>query len=620
MTLEATRNGCNTTSTKSISIIRTPTANFSTPQFICEEEYATVTYNGNAADSATYEWNFDGGTIISGEGKGPFEISWNSFGEKAISLIVHESGCSSDINESQLTYYPTPTAKFDMIESSCHSDTVDLKYSGQLYEGLTLKWNLDGAVIIENIKDSLVRVQWPSFGMKNVSLETFLNDCSNSSAETIQIIKSPTAQFSAPESICNGQSAIISYLGNGADTAVYNWDFDNGIIVSGNGSGPYEIRWETNGTKDVSLGVSENGCNSETFRESIIYNSDPVLLFEKEASACYNDDYEITFTGSNYDELIWDFDSANVISGEGVGPYELNWNTSGTHEITVVAIKNGCSVDSTFFVDIPARPYVPDICMVTTNHENARNELMWSYISNTVTEFGIYRETHISEQYELLAYVPASQNNNYIDDQSSPAQRAYKYRISSIDSCGTETELSSAHRTIHLTINEGVNDSWNLIWNEYLGFDFDSYGIYRSTNSANFELVTELAKGSTSFTDIGINTDDVAYQIRVTTTDECGQNEVASKSNTVRSRAVLKSQENLNDLNIYPNPAIEYIEVNTSSAIHLQYAIYSITGQELLKGSLVNSNQIDIKNLTSGTYFISLSTKGTSVTSRFIKD
>ncbi|MCD4746005.1 MAG: T9SS type A sorting domain-containing protein [Bacteroidales bacterium] len=63
---------------------------------ICCDENVMVRYTGNASDTATYYWDFDGATILSGSGQGPFTINWTTVGEKNISLIVNENGLISE--------------------------------------------------------------------------------------------------------------------------------------------------------------------------------------------------------------------------------------------------------------------------------------------------------------------------------------------------------------------------------------------------------------------------------------------------------------------------------------------------------------------------------------------
>jgi hypothetical protein len=69
-------------------------------------------------------------------------------------------------------------------------------------------------------------------------------------------------------------------------------------------------------------------------------------------------------------------------------------------------------------------------------------------------------------------------------------------------------------------------------------------------------------------------------------------------------------------ISLYPNPATNKLFLN--SAVTLSYAIYNITGQQVLSGTY--NNGIDIAALTSGVYFIRLNDKTNQTVKRFIKE
>ena len=45
--------------------------------------------------TATFNWDFDGATVISGSGIGPYTIYWAEPGMHYVGLTVSENGCSS---------------------------------------------------------------------------------------------------------------------------------------------------------------------------------------------------------------------------------------------------------------------------------------------------------------------------------------------------------------------------------------------------------------------------------------------------------------------------------------------------------------------------------------------
>ena len=75
-----------------ISILNTSTSDFQMPDTAFIASTVDIIYTGNASASATYNWDFDGATIISGSGQGPYTVQWPSLGDKTVSLYVEESG------------------------------------------------------------------------------------------------------------------------------------------------------------------------------------------------------------------------------------------------------------------------------------------------------------------------------------------------------------------------------------------------------------------------------------------------------------------------------------------------------------------------------------------------
>ncbi|MBN2778131.1 MAG: gliding motility-associated C-terminal domain-containing protein [Bacteroidales bacterium] len=72
-----------------------PTTTFTFDQIMCNGDHTIITYVGNVDATATYTWNFDGATIHSGSGQGPYEISWDTPDLHSIELQVTANGCDS---------------------------------------------------------------------------------------------------------------------------------------------------------------------------------------------------------------------------------------------------------------------------------------------------------------------------------------------------------------------------------------------------------------------------------------------------------------------------------------------------------------------------------------------
>lgn len=79
------------------------------------------------------------------------------------------------------------------------------------------------------------------------------------------------------------------------------------------------------------------------------------------------------------------------------------------------------------------------------------------------------------------------------------------------------------------------------------------------------------------------------------------------------------TQINNFNINIYPNPAVNEIWIESNSNDVIDYCIYSVDGR-LLKESTVLNKKIDLSFAANGLMFIKLKQKGQVIMKRFIKN
>lgn len=173
------------------------------------------------------------------------------------------------------------------------------------------------------------------------------------------------------------------------------------------------------------------------------------------------------------------------------------------------------SEDATYtaFFEATATDGAPSITMVTV--DSGHNKVYWN-ATDDAASYKIYREETTSGNYVQVG-TASSSATNWTDATANPAIRAYRYKISYVDGLGAESALSEAHKTMHLTINQGLDShTWNLIWTEYEGMKYDSYRIFRGTSPDNLSLIDAIpAGGYTTYTDANAGTGSVYYQIDI---------------------------------------------------------------------------------------------------------
>ena len=253
--------------------------------------------------------------------------------------------------------------------------------------------------------------------------------------------------------------------------------------------------------------------------------------------------------------------------------------------------------------------------------------LVWSYDLASVKQFGVYRETNVSGDYALVQYVDGSISNTYIDNQSSPEKQENGYKLTSVDNCGIESELSSHHKTIHLTISKGIGNSWNLMWNGYEGFSFGTYRIYRSLDGSEFEVLTEIASNISSYTDTEVTTTDVAYLIEVLNPNDCGVSSggrnlpsSSSRSNIASYGTITALSDLAKSIEIFPNPTTGFVNIQLEKELNGVYYLYNLMGQAIEMGTLSEQNVIDMTDKSLGVYFITIKTSTGSISRKIVKE
>ena len=114
-----------------------------------------------------------------------------------------------------------------------------------------------------------------------VQLTVSTGICSDSLSHLFTVTQIPTSIFLATDTICFGETALITYTGNAPSNANYSWNFASAAIQSGSGKGPYIVSWADSGIYSVSLSVIQNICASDTSHYTIKVKSckKPELVF-----------------------------------------------------------------------------------------------------------------------------------------------------------------------------------------------------------------------------------------------------------------------------------------------------------------------------------------------------
>jgi hypothetical protein len=324
--------------------------------------------------------------------------------------------------------------------------------------------------------------------------------------------------------------------------------------------------------------------------------------------------------------------SVTICSGDSAtltapGTYSYFWNTgqtgssitvgpSSTTVYTVTAVSNGgCAAIASATVTVGGFTTPPEICLVTVDTSSNHNMIVWEKpFTGAIDQYYIYRESSISGIYNLIGAQNYSDYSTYIDTSSNSLQQPYRYKLAINDSCGTLSQAGNYHQTIHLTVNAGSGGSWNLLWNDYEGFTFSTYNIYRGISSSNMILLNSVASTVTSYSDLTPPPGFMYYLIEAVKPAPCNPliksgESISSTISNIANTIGLGNNEfsESGNIGIYPNPIKDEMTVTGTLLVNSQMDIMNALGQKIFSTRLASTtNIIDVSGFSHGIYFLSI--------------
>lgn len=292
---------------------------------ICLPEHVIISFQGYADNPATYTYDFDGATIVSGINEGPYEIYWDTPGLKNITLNINDRGCiaTSNIN---VDVNPMPEISLTTNDVLCSGGNTGNATATPLGPNTPYSyiWNNSGASTTD-VANNLTA------GSYNV---TFTNHsgCKETESFTINEPTQMTMSYSKVDVSCFGGHDGGIYLSVDEGTPPYNYSWSSGLPGTENqnnlSAGTYEFTV-----------TDANGCEIINDVE-IIQPNEPLSAIQSHTNInCYND-----HNGT-----------AKVVPTGGTPPYQYNWNDpvyqtnneatnldAGDYTVTIVDV-NGCT-------------------------------------------------------------------------------------------------------------------------------------------------------------------------------------------------------------------------------------------------------------------------------------
>jgi len=216
--------------------------------------------------------------------------------------------------------------------------------------------------------------------------------CVVSASVPVTVKQTPTSTFTlSPANVCLGTSQTVTYTGNAPATATYNWNFAGAAVQSGTGQGPYTILFNNANNYNLQLQVTDNGCTSVTTTQPTTVSTPVTAAFSvSDSLICAGTVINVKFTGSaaNTATATWGWGGGTVQSGNGFGPYNVQYAKSGLVTLTV---KDGACTSTARFKTItviqnPVAAFTPDVTagcaplsVTFTNQSQNAGAFTWNF-------------------------------------------------------------------------------------------------------------------------------------------------------------------------------------------------------------------------------------------------
>ncbi len=304
--------GCTNTSDMIVNVNPVPTSSFTATSPLCAgQTSSTIVYTGSGTAGTTYFWNFPGGTVISGTGQGPYQVSWSSPATYDITLTVIQNGCTSTVTTVPVVVGQV-TAPLTITDSiSCNGVS-------------------DGQVTVTPAGTWPYQCNWSNNQISTVATNlsaniaytvtvTDANGCSATQSITLTQPAPLAMAFTTQAVSCfNGHNGIAnSVVTGGTQSYTYSW------LPAGTGGDANTVNTLSAGTYTLDI-QDLHGCTLDT---TFDITQPPLLTYT------FTTDSVVCYGGRNGDICFHP-------SG-GISPYAFTWNPNVSTDSCVTNIAAG---------------------------------------------------------------------------------------------------------------------------------------------------------------------------------------------------------------------------------------------------------------------------------------
>jgi hypothetical protein len=270
------------------------------------------------------------------------------------------------------------------------------------------------------------------------------------------------------QTVCLGGTANFDICAYGHYDLFYEWFHDGESILRQYGVPYLQIDHVNFADTGIYYCMMEDWTNEQTGSDTVCLRLQemPVDRGIPEGPASLGYEEEPIIYSIRHNSLITEYHwilmpgSAGIIEVLEDSVIAITWDRdfSGTAGLFVETTLGECPGlnSDTLWIKVAGIPDPQEICIVGIDEETEKCRIVWNKSGDPfVAGYKIYRESNEAGVFLKLAEIPASGPSVFIDSTSAPDIFPHSYRMSLVDTNGTESDPGKIHKTMLLSSSLG---------------------------------------------------------------------------------------------------------------------------------------------------------------------
>lgn len=367
---------------------------------LCAGDCITFSNTSTYAAGATFSWNF--GNSQTSTLQTPGSICYSTAGSYTVTLTVTDAnGTDTETKTNYIVVNAAASAGLDNTANLCNNNSLNLTtlLSGAASGGT---WTETTAVPSGQFTAGTGVFDASGLTPGNYTFSYTVagtTPCPNDVANftiTVTACAGPTAIINASSlTVCAGQSIIFNDASTGSNISSWIWSFGSGLPGTANTAGPHSIQFNTVGTFNVWLQVTDdNGTDDQTIQITVTACSSPTASFSISDDVICPDDcitFGNTSTSTGPTTYVWTFPGGTPATYTGATPGQVCYSTPGTYAVGLTATNSFGTNSYSQNVDVLTAPTIVAGNDTTIDMGGvadltaaaSEGEITWSWTPNT---------------------------------------------------------------------------------------------------------------------------------------------------------------------------------------------------------------------------------------------